>query len=122
MTIIQGGIHEESNIDVNASESILPQCKGAFTWADLRSLLPEECRKAFIEGMGQFGRQIKGFDREDCILSGVESRTSSPVRILRDENFSSKIQEGFSRVVKGQVMQEGSLPRRWMDCVLGKKY
>ena len=86
---------EESNIDVNASESILPQCKGAFTWADLRSLLPEECRKAFIEGMGQFGRQIKGFDREDCILSGVESRTSSPVRILRDENFSSKIQGIF---------------------------
>lgn len=86
---------EESNIDVNASESILPQCKGAFTWADLRSLLPEECRKAFIEGMGQFGRQIKGFDREDCILSGVESRTSSPVRILRDESFSSKIQGIF---------------------------
>ena len=80
-----------SNVDVNERDAILPQCKGAFSWADLRGLLPEECRKAFIEGMGQFGRQIKGFDREDCILSGVESRTSSPVRILRDENYSSKI-------------------------------
>ena len=36
--------------------------------------------------MEQFGRQIPGFDRPDAILSGVESRTSSPVRILRDES------------------------------------
>jgi hypothetical protein len=41
--------------------------------------------------MGQFGKQIKGFDREDCVLSGVESRTSSPVRIVRDEHLSSEI-------------------------------
>ncbi len=82
---------EEDNVEVKDRDAILPQCKGAFSWADLRELLPKECRKAFIEGMGQFGRQIKGFDREDCILSGVESRTSSPVRILRDENYSSTI-------------------------------
>ena len=74
---------------------ILPCCKGAYAWADLRGLLPEECRKAFLEGMTQFGRQIKGFDREDAILSGVESRTSSPVRILRDAGLSSKIQGIF---------------------------
>ncbi len=82
---------EDDNVEVKDRDAILPQCKGAFSWADLRELLPKECRKAFIEGMGQFGRQIKGFDREDCILSGVESRTSSPVRILRDENYSSTI-------------------------------
>lgn len=82
---------EENNTSAIPKEELLPQCKGAFTWADLRDILPEECRKAFIEGMGQFGRQIKGFDREDAILSAVESRTSSPVRILRDENYSSKI-------------------------------
>lgn len=74
---------------------ILPCCKGAYAWADLRGLLPEECRKAFLEGMTQFARQIKGFDREDAILSGVESRTSSPVRILRDAGLSSKIQGIF---------------------------
>ncbi len=74
---------------------ILPCCKGAYAWADLRGLLPEECRKAFLEGMTQFARQIKGFDREDAILSGVESRTSSPVRILRDTGLSSKIQGIF---------------------------
>ncbi len=45
-----------------------------------------------MEGMEQFGRQIPGFDRPDAILSGVESRTSSPVRILRDEELQSRIQ------------------------------
>lgn len=78
--------------ETSKEKAFMPQCKGAFTWADLRGLLPAECRKAFMEGMSQFGRQIKGFDRDDCILSGVESRTSSPVRILRDENYSSEIQ------------------------------
>ena len=76
-------------------DEVLPCCKGAYAWADLRGLLPEECRKALLEGMTQFGRQIKGFDREDAILSGVESRTSSPVRIVRDEGFSSKIRGIF---------------------------
>ena len=44
-----------------------------------------------MEGMEQFGRQIPGFNRPDAILSGVESRTSSPVRILRDEELQSRI-------------------------------
>ena len=79
--------------DPKAFESELkPCCKGEYAWADLRTLLPEECRSSLIEGMHQFGRQIKGFDRDDCIFSGIESRTSSPVRILRDERLSSKIQ------------------------------
>jgi uncharacterized FAD-dependent dehydrogenase len=41
--------------------------------------------------MEAFGRQIKGFDRADAILSGVESRTSSPVRIPRDEMLQSVV-------------------------------
>ena len=41
--------------------------------------------------MHAYGRKIAGFDRTDCILSGVESRTSSPVRIHRDETFQSVI-------------------------------
>ena len=44
-----------------------------------------------MEGMTAFGRQIEGFDREDVCLSGVESRTSSPVRIPRDESFQSRV-------------------------------
>lgn len=41
--------------------------------------------------MEAFGRQIRGFDRPDTVLLGVESRTSSPVRITRDESFQSEV-------------------------------
>lgn len=68
-----------------------PQCKGAFCWADVSGILPRECNEAFVEGMDAFSRQIRGFDREDAILLGVESRTSSPVRINRDETLQSEI-------------------------------
>lgn len=71
----------------DCEQSPLKPCiKGKWRESDLSSLLPEELSRAFVEGMEQFGRQIPGFDRPDAILSGVESRTSSPVRILRDEN------------------------------------
>ena len=70
---------------------IEPQCKGAYVWTDLSGLLPEVFSEAFVDGMENFGRQIKGFDRPDTVLLGVESRTSSPVRIERDEKLQSKI-------------------------------
>ena len=41
--------------------------------------------------MNEFGKQIPGFDHPETLLSGVETRTSSPVRIIRDESFQSKI-------------------------------
>ncbi len=82
---------QESSVDFMENMTIEPCCKGEYLWTELRGLLPEECEKAFVEGMSQFGRQIKGFDRDDCVLSGVESRTSSPVRIVRDEHLCSKI-------------------------------
>ena len=37
-----------------------------------------------------FGKRLKGYDRPDALISGVESRTSSPVRILRDDTLQSK--------------------------------
>lgn len=70
---------------------IEPQNKGLYQWADLTGILPGECNQAFVEGMETFGRQIKGFNRPDAVLSGVESRTSSPVRICRDESLQSVI-------------------------------
>ena len=70
---------------------IQPQCKGGYVWADVSKILPEECNRAFVDGMECFGRQIRGFDRPDAVLLGVESRTSSPVRIGRDETLQSEI-------------------------------
>ncbi len=71
--------------------AVQPQCKGGYVWADLSGLFPEEINSAFIDGMESFGKQIRGFDRPDTVLLGVESRTSSPVRIGRDETLQSKI-------------------------------
>ena len=58
---------------------------------NLRGLFSEEIENSFIEGMHAFSRTIPEFDRADAILSGVESRTSSPVRIQRNEVFESNI-------------------------------
>lgn len=69
----------------------MSQTKGARTFADLSDLLPLELKEAFICGIEQFASYIPGFNRYDAILSGVESRTSSPVRILRDHLYQSSV-------------------------------
>ena len=71
-----------------------PKIKGAYSFADLRNLLPKPLNTAFVEGMTEFGRMIPGFDDDYCILAGVESRTSSPVRINRDADMQSSV-KGF---------------------------
>ncbi len=59
--------------------------------ANLRNCLPESVCESLVEGITAFGRKIHGFDRPDALLSGVESRTSSPVRIHRDEHMEASI-------------------------------
>ena len=66
--------------------------KGQAVFANLRGLFTEDMEQSFIQGMEHFANIIPRFNREDAILSGVESRTSSPLRIVRDENFESAIQ------------------------------
>lgn len=80
-----------SRQDTEPDSALRPACKGAYVWTDLSGILPPVCNEAFVDGMEAFGRQIKGFDRPDAILSGVESRTSSPVRICRDESLQSQV-------------------------------
>lgn len=63
--------------------------KGACRKAPLHRLLPPDLTKDFIEGMDQFGRRIKGFDGRDAMVAGIESRTSSPVRIPRGDTLES---------------------------------
>lgn len=72
-------------------ETYEPCTKGAYQYADLTGILPTECNQAFVEGMEVFAHQIKGFDRPDALMLGVESRTSSPIRIHRDETLQSEI-------------------------------
>ena len=74
---------------------IKPNMKGSYTMANLREILPEFVSEAIIEGIDAFGRKIKGFDDPDSVLTGVESRSSSPIRMLRDEDFMSPIANLF---------------------------
>ncbi len=67
-----------------AAGALLPRVKGLYQMSDLRPILPEELNRSILEGISAFGRKIPGFDGDDALLLGVESRTSSPVRILRD--------------------------------------
>lgn len=75
----------------NSDCGVFPEHKGSGAWADLSGLLPHACSWAFVQGMERFGQQIPGFNGPDTILSGVESRTSSPLRIHRDETLQSNV-------------------------------
>jgi len=79
---------------------VIPTFKGSYEFSDLNELLPSEIKESLKEAILVFGKKIHGYDREDAILSGIESRTSSPVRIVRDENFSSNI-EGIYPIGEG---------------------
>lgn len=71
--------------------AIRPNIKGKYHFANLSKCLPTEVTSSIIEGIQAFDQKIKGFADEEAILSGVESRTSSPVRIHRDDDFESNM-------------------------------
>lgn len=85
------GDFSKSATSGHVPEDFVPCMKGGWRFADVASVLPDAIRASFIEGMSQFGRIIPGFDDENVLVSGIESRTSSPVRISRDETFQSNI-------------------------------
>ena len=69
--------------------SVIPSYRPGVTPTDLSSCLPDYAIQAIREALPAFGRQIPGFDMADAVLTGVETRTSSPIRIRRNENFES---------------------------------
>lgn len=75
----------------NKKPPLEPMTKGAYAYADLTKILPHEMTQAFLEGMEQFSHVIAGFGDDETLVSAVESRTSSPVRIVRDKSFQSNI-------------------------------
>ncbi len=64
---------------------------GGFVNADIGECLPNYVVDTIKEGISVFGRKIKGFDSSDAVLTGVETRSSSPVRILRNAKRESNI-------------------------------
>lgn len=70
---------------------IKPTYKPGVTLSNLNEILPEFVSKTLVEGIKHFDKSIKGFANPDAILTGVETRSSSPVQITRDENKISNI-------------------------------
>ena len=75
--------------------AVTPSIKGAYTFGNLNRVLPEFLTAPLKEGITGFSTRIKGFDMEEAVLSGVESRTSSPVRILRGDSLQSVTLHGL---------------------------
>jgi len=68
---------------------VIPSYKPGVTPTDLSSCLPDYAITAIREALPAFGKQIRGFDMADAVLTGVETRTSSPIRIKRNDALQS---------------------------------
>lgn len=75
--------------------SINPIFKGNITFANLNELFPDYINEALKETIEVFGKKIMGYNHPDAILAGVESRTSSPVKIVRDESLEANVEGIF---------------------------
>ena len=86
--------YKDYSINVKSKElgSIKPIVKGEYTLSNLNDLLPDYINNSIKEAMPIFGKKIKGFDRDDTLMLGIESRTSSPIRIERNEEGISSVE------------------------------
>ncbi len=80
---------------------VLPSCKGNYTMGNLRRILPSYICDDIMEAMPDFGRRIAGYDGKDTLFAGLEARTSSPVRIIRNEKMQSVSTAGLYPVGEG---------------------
>jgi uncharacterized FAD-dependent dehydrogenase len=89
--------------------SVIPSYKPGVTPTDLSNGLPDYAITAIKEALPAFGRQLKGFDMDDAVLTAVETRTSSPVRVPRGEDFQSPGTRGLYPAGEGAGYAGGIL-------------
>jgi len=89
--------------------SVQPSYTPGVHWCDLSTALPEDIIAALREAIPVFERQIKGFSHPDAVLTGVETRTSSPVRIVRNDDYQSLNTRGLFPVGEGAGYAGGIL-------------
>jgi uncharacterized FAD-dependent dehydrogenase len=89
--------------------SITPSYKPGVTIGDLSSALPDYAIAAMREAFPVFGKKLKGFDTHDAVLTGVETRTSSPIRISRGEDLQSVNVRGLYPAGEGASYAGGIL-------------
>ena len=80
-----------SNKESTSFGKIIPNIKGKYTFSNLNGLLPKQLEFSIKEAFPNFDKKIKGFAADDTVLIGIESRTSSPLRIKRNEKYISNI-------------------------------
>ncbi len=83
--------YERKAFDLMGGYSISQTTIGDFKGSILEKCLPDFVGQSILEALPVFGRRISGFDYPQTILKGPETRSSSPVRLLRDENFQASI-------------------------------
>ena len=66
---------------------VKPQIKGKYRLTSLKCCLPEYIKNAIIEGVVSFDKRMPGYSSDDAVLSGIEARTSSPVRMIRGDEL-----------------------------------
>jgi uncharacterized protein len=89
--------------------SVIPSYKPGITPTDLSSCLPDYAITAIREALPAFGCQLRGFDMKDAVLTGVETRTSSPIKIKRDESLQSLNTKGLFPAGEGAGYAGGIL-------------
>ncbi|MES2369628.1 NAD(P)/FAD-dependent oxidoreductase [Thiobacillus thioparus] len=89
--------------------SVDPSYKPGVHLTDLASALPDYAIEAIREALPAFDQQIKGFAMKDAVLTGVETRTSSPVRITRGDDFQSLNVKGLYPAGEGAGYAGGIL-------------
>ena len=89
--------------------AVEPSYKPGVHLTDLATALPPYVIEAMREALPAFGRQIRGFDMADAVLTGVETRTSSPLRITRGENCQSVNVQGLYPAGEGAGYAGGIL-------------
>jgi uncharacterized FAD-dependent dehydrogenase len=89
--------------------SVEPSYKPGVLLGDLHSALPGYAIAAMREALPVFGKKIRGFDMHDAVLTGVETRTSSPVKITRGDDFQSLNVKGLYPAGEGASYAGGIL-------------
>lgn len=93
----------------NALGGVIPSYKPGITLCNLAEALPAFAIEAIREAIPEFDRQIKGFSLKDAILTGVETRTSSPIRIKRNDDLQSINTKGLFPAGEGAGYAGGIL-------------
>ena len=89
--------------------NVVPSYKPGVSLGDLSQVLPAYAIEAMREALPVFGRKIRGYDMKDALLTGVETRTSSPLKMTRGENFQSLNTQGLYPAGEGASYAGGIL-------------